>query len=1280
MAVLIIFLDYLNPSSSFLAIFIIIPLIFVTWYANKIYGLSLLIIFNVGFALTSRNMIGVHITDAEYFTNVFAIVLTTLSVYILVNIATSRTAKLAEKYKELKEISDDNRVKLELTSQALQDFQKDFESSPTGDLFFSLDLEKKFTDVNEYFTRLTGYGQEELLETNFADLILPDYREKFHDLIGRQLAGKSISNYFEIPLKTKSGSTIWLGQNIMLNLVHGEISGLYIIARNISDEIILKSRIEESEKRLRQIIDIVPHFIFAKDREGRFILCNKSLAEAYGTTTVDIIGKTDADFNKNQSEVDWFVSHDKEVLDTLKSKYIPIEKVTCANGEVKYLETIKIPMYMKDLEDNVVLCVANDITQRVITQKNLDFTEVKFTNFSKNAPVALTRFDLKTNKYDFVNDEFVRQSGYTLEEYEKLTQDELIQIIFKDDRDKTFREFKEWMENGCEGILTNNYRIVNKSGAILWLDTYNYADFDKNGQPIYINQICVDVTERMKAEKLVKESDERYKAFISQSTEGIYRLEFKEPLDLSLPKDKLVKEYLETGFIAECNNAFAKMYGYDDYSEMINKKIVDLYDRNLLAENTKVISDFIENGFVISNAETIEINSRGERIYFLNNAVGIVKENRLLRIWGTQNDITTQKNLQSMNLMLSEAMEQSPVAVVITDPVGNIEYVNSSYTNVTGFDRSEVHGTVSKIISNLVKERVNDLKKKGSWSGELYSKKKTGESYWEFIKVSAIKNHSGQVIHYVVMSEDITEKKLIEKAIRDSEERYKAFILQSTEGIYRMEFTTPVSTMESEEKIISHFYNNAYIAECNDVMARMYGFEKSSDLTGLKVMNMVKPGVEVNSKYDFSDFIRNGFKSVNEETCEIDSAGNVKYFLNNAIGIIENGMLVRLWGTQREITKIKLIEEEIRKLSRAVEQNPVAIAILDTRFRIEYINSRFTEFTQFTIDEIRNKIPFLFIPGQYELEFQNEIKAKLESGADWSGEFLNKRKDGSEYWESAVLSPIRDMFDNITHYLYLKQDITERKNFEIELYQAKVKAEEASKIKGDFLANISHEIRTPLNGIVGMAQLMEMTKLDEEQKEYVEIVNMSSMSLLNIINDILDFSKMENNKLELLNKAFDVRKLLDKVYRLNLPSADKKGLKFNLKISDDLKGFYIGDEHRINQVLINLVTNAIKFTNEGTVDLICEAGEVDEDDNHELIFKVKDTGVGIPESKIEYLFESFTQLENPYIKSHIGTGLGLAIVKQLLTLMGGYITVNSTEGKGSEFKARLKFKKVEETA
>lgn len=1279
-AAIISYLDELTHPNSFLVFLVIIPVIFVTWYSYRMYGFMLTALFNVYYLINEISHIGQHFDQSVYITNIIAMMIITFTVFLLTSIIKSHSNKLSEQNKKLLEESEDNRVKLELTSQALKDFQQDFETSSSGDLFFSLDMDKKFTDVNELFTKLTGYEQEELIGTNFSDYIEKGYREKFHDLIGRQFTGKSITNYFEIPVKTKSGDVVWLGQNVMLNLVHGEISGLYILASNITDEIILKSRIEESEKRLRQIIDIVPHFIFAKDREGKFILCNKSLADAYGTTTVEIIGKTDADFNKRKSEVDWNRSHDKEVLETMKTKLIPIEKITCANGEVKYLETIKIPMFIKDIEDYAVLGVANDITERVIAQRNLEFTESKFTNFAKNAPVALTRFELETNKYDFVNDEFIRQSGYTLDEYEKLTQDELVKIIFEDDREQMFREFKDWMNHGCKGILRNNYRIVNKKGNILWLDTYNYADFDEEGRPIYINQICVDVTERMNAEKLVKESDERYKAFISQSTEGIYRLEFSKPLDLTKPNDLLVEEYFESGFIAECNNAFAKMYGYVDYSEMINKKLSELYDKNLLEENAKTISDFLSNGYLISNAETIEINSRGERIYFLNNAVGIVKDNLLLRVWGTQNDITTQKNLQSMNLMLSEAMEQSPAAVIITDPIGNIEYVNSSYSKVTGFDRNEIHGSVSKIISNLLNERANHLKKSGTWSGELYSAKKDGESYWEFVKISAIKNSAGNVLHYVVVSEDITEKKNSEKAIRESEERYKAFILQSTEGIYRMEFTTPISIKESEDNIIKHFYNNAYIAECNDVMAKMYGFEKAKDLYGLKVMNMIKPGVEVDSNYDFTEFIRNGFKSENEETREVDSSGDVKYFLNNAIGIIENGMLVRLWGTQREITKIKRIEEEIRKLSRAVEQSPVAIAILDTNFGIDYINSQFTEFTQFKIQEIKKKTPYLFIPGHYPKDFQDEIKSKLESGDDWSGEFLNRRKDGSEYWESAVLSPIRDVFDNITHYLYLKQDITERKNFEIELYEAKVKAEEASKIKGDFLANISHEIRTPLNGIVGMAQLMEMTKIDDEQKEYVEIINMSSKSLLNIINDILDFSKMENNKLELFDKAFNIRSFLDNLYRLNLPSSEEKGLKLNLKIADDVDGYYIGDEHRINQVMINLLTNAIKFTNEGTVDFICEAGEVDEDGKHELIFKVVDTGVGIPDSKIDYLFESFTQLENPYIKTHVGTGLGLAIVKQLLTLMGGYVTVRSEEGRGSEFIVHLKFNKVEKTA
>ena len=370
-----------------------------------------------------------------------------------------------------------------------------------------------------------------------------------------------------------------------------------------------------------------------------------------------------------------------------------------------------------------------------------------------------------------------------------------------------------------------------------------------------------------------------------------------------------------------------------------------------------------------------------------------------------------------------------------------------------------------------------------------------------------------------------------------------------------------------------------------------------------------------------------------------------------------------------------MMQEELRKLSRAVEQSPDSVIITNTEGKIVYVNPKFSEVTGFTPAEVHGMYPFILLKGEAPAEIYNEIWDAMREGNDWKGEYFNRKKNGERYWEYATISPIKDEEGNITHYVYVKEDISERKVFENELLSAKEKAEEASNAKSRFLANMSHEIRTPMNGIVGMAQLLTLTDLNEEQSEYVDMIHYSSDVLLKIINDVLDFSKIESGKFKLNEEEFNIIELLDNTFKILRSDAESKRLKFVFDVDKSLNIKVLGDRYRLNQILTNLISNAIKFTQQGEIRVkvkeIARKGS-----KIKLEFIISDTGIGIPSDKFDNLFESFTQLENPYVKQYMGTGLGLSIVKRLIDMMKGEINVTSEEDKGSEFTVRLDFKLV----
>jgi len=370
--------------------------------------------------------------------------------------------------------------------------------------------------------------------------------------------------------------------------------------------------------------------------------------------------------------------------------------------------------------------------------------------------------------------------------------------------------------------------------------------------------------------------------------------------------------------------------------------------------------------------------------------------------------------------------------------------------------------------------------------------------------------------------------------------------------------------------------------------------------------------------------------------------------------------------TLRDVSVAKRAEIEFKKLSRAIEQSPTTVVITDVKGRIEYVNPKFTELTGYRAEEALGKNPRVLKSGLHPPEYYKELWETILAGEAWYGELCNKKKNGELFWESASISPIRNEEGKTTHFVAVKEDITERKRVQEELIEARRAADEANKAKGDFLANMSHEIRTPMNAVIGMTHLALQTELSPKQEDYLIKIRRSAHALLGIINDILDFSKIEAGKLQMESVDFSLEEVLDNVTTVVGVKAQDKKLEFLMDTAPEVPMALVGDPLRLGQVLINLCNNAVKFTEKG--EIVVATKVVEKDDAWiKLQFSVRDTGVGMTEEQKAKLFQAFSQADTSTTRKYGGTGLGLTISKRLVNMMKGEIWVESAPGKGSEF-------------
>ncbi|MFT5193304.1 MAG: PAS domain S-box-containing protein [Cellvibrionaceae bacterium] len=507
--------------------------------------------------------------------------------------------------------------------------------------------------------------------------------------------------------------------------------------------------------------------------------------------------------------------------------------------------------------------------------------------------------------------------------------------------------------------------------------------------------------------------------------------------------------------------------------------------------------------------------------------------------------------------------------------------------------------------------------------------------------------------HYLSQAQDQLEDRVKERTqeLKESEERFRRFIESASDIIYE---TTP----------------NGFFTYANPVAIRMLNLSDEADVLGHSFLEWVHPDDHQRLTEFYDQQLTQGEKNTYLEFQLYTNKQRTIWIGQNVQVVLEDGKVRGFQAVARDITKRKKIEAELqeeRDLAQQILKNMgQGLILTDNYNKIVYANPAYAQMLGYPPDQVIGMSPAAFVHSDdRERLIATRNKHEAEGIFNYEVELQLMAQD-THTVPALITRTIRSNDDQSIGGIEVITNLTDRKRMEETLRDARDQAIHASRMKSEFLANMSHEIRTPLNGVIGMAELLQETELDQEQEEFVEIINTSGTALLSIINDILDFSKINEGKIELEYQPFHLREVIEESLDMLASKAAQKGLELACMMSHRLPLNIIGDVVRVRQILVNLLSNAVKFTEQGEV-IVSVEKQTGPDGRNQLHVAVRDTGIGIPEEAIGRLFQSFSQVDASTTRNYGGSGLGLAISKELAELMGGQMWVESVFGKGSTF-------------
>ena len=1010
----------------------------------------------------------------------------------------------------------------------------------------------------------------------------------------------------------------------------------------------VKTSLSGSQHFIKSIAQTIPNIIYVYDLEkGTNTYLNEHITDILGYTEKEL-----ADINSKTlstiflpRDIFRFYRHVQLLRHATDGQVLEVEySVRCKNGAVKnFLCRESVLRRNEAGEVKQIIGSAEDITKLFNKRRELLAQKDFYESILNHIPSDVAVFNSKL-EYIFLNPAAVKDPvfrrwliGKTNEEYsahrgippERMeTRDQHLHKVLEEKRQVEFEE-----------------TVVDKQGNELrFLRRLNPVLNHQNEVELVIGH-GLEITELRKAEEKILASEAKNRAILA-----------------AIP---------DLMFIVNYEGVYLDMKNLDTEHQVvpaesiIGSKIVDILPTDLAEKLLKLIQRVIDTG----QNETTEYElTFPDGIRYYESRVLKYSDNEVLAIIRDNTDeLKSTQEVIEKNKFIRQVVDTSPSFIFVKDAAGNFTFVNTECANLFGrtvdemvgfnvnnfYTREEEWAFYNKVDEQVIKEG------KEVRLTEKFTKP-NGEVVWlSTIKKPLISNN-GEV-QVLGISTNITEQRQAQQRIEESEELFRLL------------------SENSKDLISLHEPNGRYIY-VSKACKEMLGYEPE-ELIGRMPSEIMHPDdiLLVSQKVNTDYLLENNNILVQHRLIRKD--GIVQWVETNIKPILnEQGEVVKIQSAVRDIAERKKADEAIKtnekKYRDLIKYSRAFICTHNMDGLLQEVNPHMLDMLGYTSDEMVGFSLKNFIPTRHQDNLKQYLRMfKTRNIVEGVLTVLNKeQKERYLFYKNyKVEEP-----DTEPYIICIAQDITDRMHTEQHLKKAKEAAEESARVKENFLANMSHEIRTPMNGIMGMVGLLEKGTLNPDQKNYIKIIKQSAENLLVIINDILDIAKIEAGKLELEEIPFNISETVKAAYQTLIYKAEEKGLTYQLNKLETSSKVLLGDPYRLNQVLLNLLNNAIKFTERGSVTLSTRI--VDEsDDSLTLEFAVTDTGVGISEDKLDYIFEGFTQAYSSTTRKYGGTGLGLSICRNLVQMQGGRIWVESEESEGSTFKFELTYPKYKNT-